>query len=148
MNWWGWMIGGAILLGAELGFVNAQFYLVFIGSAAIIVGVLDAALPTLAPEWQWALFAILAVVSMVAFRGPLYRRLHLRLPSMPSGPAGGVLMLPDTLDPGQSCQVEHAGTFWTVRNEGATAIAAGAPARIVSVQGLTLVVRPEPLPIV
>ncbi|MGH8232150.1 MAG: NfeD family protein [Steroidobacteraceae bacterium] len=144
MNWWGWMIGGAILLGAELGFVNAQFYLVFIGSAAIIVGVLDAVLPALAPAWQWALFAILSVISMVAFRGPLYRRLRLRLPSMPSGPAGGVLTLPEALAPGQSCQVEHGGTHWTVRNEGSTAIAPGTPARIVSVQGLTLVLRPEP----
>ena len=35
MNWWGWIIAGAILLGAELSFVNAQFYLVFIGSAAM-----------------------------------------------------------------------------------------------------------------
>ncbi|HEY1726287.1 MAG TPA: NfeD family protein [Steroidobacteraceae bacterium] len=145
MNWWGWMIGGAILLGAELGFVNAQFYLVFIGSAAIIVGLLDATLG-LAPEWQWALFALLAVLSMVMFRGPLSRRLHLRLPSMPSGPAGGVLTLPDALAPGHSCQVEHAGTFWTVRNEGATVIAPGASARIISVQGLTLLVRPDPQP--
>ena len=38
MTWWGWIIAGAILLGAELTFVNAQFYLVFIGSAAILVG--------------------------------------------------------------------------------------------------------------
>ena len=39
------MIGGAILLGAELGFVNAQFYLVFIGSAALVVGLASAAIP-------------------------------------------------------------------------------------------------------
>ena len=38
MSWWGWVIAGAILLGAELAFVNAQFYLVFVGSAAIVVG--------------------------------------------------------------------------------------------------------------
>lgn len=38
MTWWGWVIGGAILLGAELAFVDAQFYLVFVGTAAIIDG--------------------------------------------------------------------------------------------------------------
>ena len=38
MTWWGWIIAGAILLGAELAFVSAQFYLVLIGSAAILVG--------------------------------------------------------------------------------------------------------------
>src|SRR4029077_11994692 len=42
MSWWGWTIAGAILLGAELIFVNAQFYLVFVGSAAIVVGVVTA----------------------------------------------------------------------------------------------------------
>ena len=48
MSWWGWIIAGAILLGAELSFVSAQFYLVFIGSAAILVGLATLLLP-LAP---------------------------------------------------------------------------------------------------
>ena len=63
MTWWGWIIAGAILLGAELSFVNAQFYLVFVGSAAILTGLATLVLPL--PEWvQWALFAVLAIVSM------------------------------------------------------------------------------------
>ena len=33
MQWWGWIAVGVILLGAELAFVDAQFYLVFIGGA-------------------------------------------------------------------------------------------------------------------
>src|ERR1700722_12101289 len=40
MQWWGWVTVGAILLGSELTFVNAQFYLVFVGGAALIVGLL------------------------------------------------------------------------------------------------------------
>ena len=31
MTWWGWMILGAVLFGAELFAVDAQFYLVFLG---------------------------------------------------------------------------------------------------------------------
>ncbi|HEY1492130.1 MAG TPA: hypothetical protein VGF35_05860, partial [Steroidobacteraceae bacterium] len=63
MAWWGWIIGGAILFGAELTFVNAQFYLVFVGAAAILVGLLSAA--TAVAEWaQWGLFAVLAIVLM------------------------------------------------------------------------------------
>ena len=143
MNWWSWMIGGAILLGAELGLVNAQFYLVFVGVAALAVGLISLALPSLSPSAQWALFALLAVISMLGFRNRLYRRLRGRLPPMPSGPAGGVLMLPAALQPGQSCQVEYGGSHWTVRNASELAIGGGERARIVRVQGLTLLVRPD-----
>jgi membrane protein implicated in regulation of membrane protease activity len=143
MNWWSWMIGGAILLGAELGFVNAQFYLVFIGAAALIVGLISVASPALAAWAQWALFALLAVLSMVSFRSRLYRRLRGRLPALESGPVGGVLTLTTALDPGQSCQVEHGGTFWTVRNDSPASMAGGARARITRVQGLTLLVWPD-----
>lgn len=143
MSWWGWMVGGAILLGAELGFVNAQFYLVFIGSAALLVGLVSVAIPWLASWAQWALFAILAIASMVSFRSRLYLRLRGHVPSVRTGPAGGVLTLPSALAPGQSCQVEHGGTFWTARNDSAMPIPSGSPARITSVQGLTLLVRPD-----
>jgi hypothetical protein len=88
MNWWGWTIAGAVLLGAELTFVNAQFYLVFVGSAAIFVGLITAAMPV--AVWaQWALFALLAVVSMVTFRRRVYDRFHGALPQVSTGPAGG-----------------------------------------------------------
>ena len=43
-----------MLLGSELTFVNAQFYLVFIGAAALIVGFLDLA-GALPADWlQWS----------------------------------------------------------------------------------------------
>ena len=41
MHWWVWIVIGAILLGSELAFVEAQFYLVFLGAAALVVGLLD-----------------------------------------------------------------------------------------------------------
>ena len=40
MQWWAWIAVGAILLGSELTFVNAQFYLVFVGASALVVGIL------------------------------------------------------------------------------------------------------------
>ena len=142
MTWWGWVIAGAILLGAELSFVSAHFYLVFIGSAAILVGLATLVLP-LAAWAQWAAFGVLTVVSMVAFRGRIYQRFHGAAPAVKTGPQGGVLMLPAALGAGESCQAEYNGTFWTVRNDGSTALAAGSRARIVGVQNLTLLVRPE-----
>ncbi|HYB66259.1 MAG TPA: NfeD family protein [Steroidobacteraceae bacterium] len=142
MTWWGWMIAGAILLGAELSFVNAQFYLVFVGSAAILVGLATLALPL--AEWlQWALFALLAVVSMVTFRSRIYRRFHGATPAAATGPKGGLITLPVALGAGDSCQAEYGGTFWTVRNDSSTPLPSGSRARIVSVQQLTLLVRPD-----
>ena len=143
MTWWGWIIAGAILLGAELSFVNAQFYLVFIGSAAILVGLATLALPL--AEWlQWAMFAVLAIVSMVTFRSRVYQRVRGTLPAVDTGPKGGLITLPVALGAGDSCQAEHGGTFWTVRNDSNTPLPAGSSARIVSVQNLTLLVRPDP----
>lgn len=140
MSWWAWMIGGAVLFGAELAFIDAQFYLVFVGSAAMIVGLLVASTPV-EPWAQWALFAVLSIASMVLFRGRIYRRLRGHPPEVHTGPGGGVVTLPVALAPGESCQTEHAGSFWTVRNDGEVPLPSGTRARIVRIQGLTLLVH-------
>ena len=142
MTWWGWVIAGAILLGAELLFVNAQFYLVFVGIAAILVGLTALAVPL--AEWlQWGLFAALAVLSMVTFRSRIYHRFHDATPPVETGPKGGLITLPAALAAGESCQAEYGGSYWTVRNDSQTPIPAGARARIVSVENLTLLVRAD-----
>jgi membrane protein implicated in regulation of membrane protease activity len=74
MEWWAWIAIGAVLLGSELAFIDAQFYLVFVGASALVVGFLELAglLPLL---WlQWAVFGILAVVSVMVFRPHLFDR--------------------------------------------------------------------------
>jgi membrane protein implicated in regulation of membrane protease activity len=143
MSWWGWVIGGAILLGAELAFVNAQFYLVIIGSAAILVGAATALVYSFAPWAQWAAFAVLALALMVTFRSRLYERLRGHVASVQPGPVGGVMTLPVSLAPGESCRAEHGGTYWTVCNDSDKPIPSGGRARIARVQGLTLLVRPN-----
>ena len=127
---------------AELTFVNAQFYLVFIGSAAILVGLATLALP-LAIWLQSALFAALAIVSMVLFRSRVYQRFRGTLPTVNTGPAGGLITLKVALGAGESCQAEYGGSFWTVRNDSDAPIPSGSRARIVSVRALTLLVRPD-----
>ncbi|MFZ0500619.1 MAG: NfeD family protein [Steroidobacteraceae bacterium] len=135
------MIGGVILFGAELAFIDAQFYLVFVGSAAIIVGLLVASMAV--ENWaQWALFALLSIGSMTLFRGRIYRRLRGHPPEVHAGPIGGVLILPMALAPGESCKAEHAGSFWTVQNDSTVPLPSGARVRIVRVQGLSLLVQP------
>jgi membrane protein implicated in regulation of membrane protease activity len=135
------MIGGVILFGVELAFIDAQFYLVFVGSAAIVVGLLVASV-AIEPWAQWALFAVLSIASMALFRGRIYRRLRGHPPEVRAGPNGGVLTLPIALAPGECCQTEHGGSYWTVRNDSAAPLPAGSRVRIVRVQGLTLGVHP------
>ena len=50
MEWWAWIAVGAILLVSELAFVDAQFYLLFVGASALVVGFLD--LAGLLPAWR------------------------------------------------------------------------------------------------
>jgi membrane protein implicated in regulation of membrane protease activity len=143
MEWWAWIAVGAILLGSELAFVDAQFYLVFVGASAFAVGMLQ--LTGLGmPVWlQWLIFAALAITSLIIFRQRIYDRMRRKLPPLKGGPAGEVVTLPVDLPPGESCRLEYRGCSWSALNGGKTAIAAGAKARIERVDGLTLVVHGE-----
>jgi membrane protein implicated in regulation of membrane protease activity len=72
MTWWGWMILGAVLLGAELFAIDAQFYLVFLGISAALVG-LAGMVGIAMPEWaQWTAFASLSLIAFFTFRKSLY----------------------------------------------------------------------------
>jgi membrane protein implicated in regulation of membrane protease activity len=143
MSWWGWVVGGAILLGAELALVAAEFYLVFVGLAAVVVGLTTGFVYPLDPWAQWAAFAVLALVLMVGFRSRVYRHFHSHTPPVQVGPHGGEMTVPVSLAPGETCRAEHGGTFWTVCNDSDMPIPSGARARIASVKGLTLLVRPN-----
>jgi len=141
MPWWGWIVIGAIMLGAELAFIDAQFYLVFLGSAALLVGFLGLAGIALADWAQWLIFGLLSIATLVAFRGRLYGKLRANLPPMDSGPEGDVVVTPSILQPGETCRVEYRGSTWTAHNSGHLAIEPGAPAKIIGVDGLTLKIR-------
>ncbi len=141
MQWWAWIAVGAILLGAELAFVDAQFYLVFVGSSALLVGLLQLAGLGLAQWLQWLIFAAFAAASMLTFRRRIYERMRRGLPAMKGGPAGEMVTLPEALPPGGSCRLEFRGSSWSAINGGTTLIPAGAAARIRRVDGLTLVVH-------
>jgi membrane protein implicated in regulation of membrane protease activity len=143
MEWWAWIAVGAILLGAELTFVDAQFYLVFIGASAFVVGMLQLTGLNMPAGLQWLIFAALAAVSLITFRRRIYDRLRRKLPSLKGGPAGEIITLPADLPPGESCRLEFRGCSWSAVNGGKAMIAAGAKARIERVDGLTLVVHGE-----
>ncbi|HEX3914682.1 MAG TPA: NfeD family protein [Steroidobacteraceae bacterium] len=141
MQWWAWIAIGAILLGSELTLVNAQFYLVFLGISAFVVGLLEVS-GVMSADWlQWSAFAVIAVVSMLAFRRQIYEKMRHKLPPMKSGPAGETVTLPAVLSPGETCRLEFRGSSWNAVNGGKSVIEAGAAARIDRVEGLTLVIH-------
>lgn len=141
MAWWAWMIIGVLLLSAELLAIDAQFYLVFLGASAILVGLAGIAGPDL-PMWvEWLSFAALAVLMMFTLRRQLYEKVRGRPLGTVEGDVGGRVALERDLAPGKSCRTEYRGALWTAVNIGAQPIAAGSEARIESVEGLTLRVR-------
>ena len=140
MPWWGWMIIGFLLLGSELLGVDAAFYLVFIGVAAILTGLLGMVGVTMEYWAQWMVFSILALVAMVFFRRRLYSKLRGQGVEYGDGIAGEVIRLEEALDPGDSCRLTYRGTTWTVTNRGGKPIAAGANVAIDKTDGLTIIV--------
>ena len=102
MAWWSWMIIGAVMLGAELFVVDAAFYLVFIGFAAVIVGLVELAGVGLEIWVQWVLFSVIAVVLMVFFRRKLYGMMRGTGEDYQSGPAGETVIVSTELGPGKA----------------------------------------------
>ena len=144
MPWWGWVSIGIILMGVELTAVDAAFYLIFVGAAAVCVGIVGLAGVDL-PVWgQLLAFAILAVASMVTFRRRLYDRIRGGLPGFEYQVAGRIVSVGEEVPLGGQTRVDLQGTQWTAVNVGPGPIAAGDRARVVgrdslnlSIEGLT-----------
>jgi membrane protein implicated in regulation of membrane protease activity len=138
MTWWSWMILGTVLLGAELFAIDAQFYLVFLGVSAALVGVAGLLGLTL-PEWaQWLTFAALSLFFFFSFRRTIYLRLRGGGENYPETLSGETINVTAELAPGAESRMQYRGTAWTVRNVGSGVINAGSRAEVVKVDGLTL----------
>jgi membrane protein implicated in regulation of membrane protease activity len=137
MHWW--LIIGAALLALELLLIDAQFYLVFLGLAAMATGfALWAGLPSPAVT-QWLLFAILALLFTFVFRKRLYAAMRREPDRQLDSPFETGTAIPAApLAPGEEGPVQHRGSQWTGRNIGATALAPGTPAYLRGRDGLVL----------
>jgi membrane protein implicated in regulation of membrane protease activity len=134
---------GAVILCAELFAIDAQFYLVFLGVSAALVG-LAGMLGLGLPEWaQWTAFATLSLLSFFTFRKSLYQKIRSGAKGFRASISGDTVNIVDELSAGSETRAEYRGTDWTVRNTGTTNIAAGTRAKVVKVVGLTLHVEAE-----
>lgn len=142
MPWWGWLVAGAVLLAVEMFVIDAQFYLVFLGISAALVGLIGLAGIGM-PEWaQWLVFAALALITMVSFRRRVYQLVRGRTGAVEERlTLGDRVVIPMRLEPGQSCRVDYRGSSWTARNIDEVGIDAGNEAVISRVDGLTLHVK-------
>lgn len=139
MPWWGWLISGIGLLALEMFVIDAQFYLVFIGAAAAVVGLMQLMGLDIPESGQWVVFAVLAILAMVAFRRRVYNMIRGRAGHVdPALPLGSRVLVPVDLEPGKTCRIEYRGTSWTARNVDAVPLLAGREAAISAVDGLTL----------
>ena len=145
MPWWGWILMAAALLGAELA-ISTEFYLVFVGLAALGVGLL--ALAGLSgPAWlQWLIFGGLGALFLLSFRRRLVDRLGRSVGST-QPLVGEVAVAREAIEGGSTGQAELRGSVWTARNTTARALGAGQRARVVWVEGLVLHVEPEEEPL-
>ena len=141
MPWWGWIVIGSFLLGAELLGVDAAFYLIFVGVAAILTGALELIGINL-PEWaQWLTFAAFALTSMVLFRAKLYKRFHGVAEGYGNTLIGELVDVVEDTPSGQRSRVLLRGSEWTAVNVGTGTIEASQAAKVVETDGTILKVR-------
>ena len=144
MAWWVWAIGGLVLLGTEL-FVPLDFFVFFLGVAALGVSGTVAVGAVTSTTAQLLLFSLLAVATTVGLRAPLVARLR-RAQDTGVGIEtliGEMAVLSGALAPGDVGKAELRGTTWSVRSEHGEPLLAGRRCRVQRVEGLVLWVRPD-----
>ena len=138
---WLWLIGGVLLLGAEL--IAPGFWLIFIGAAAIVTGLLSLAIG-LPLVLQLAAFAALAFLSVRI----LGRRFYVSKYDYSSDPhlndrvsrlLGKIVVVVEAVD-SHGGRVRVGDSEWSARGGPA---APGEKVRIVDVEGHCLKVEPE-----
>jgi membrane protein implicated in regulation of membrane protease activity len=140
MPWWGWLVVGTALLGAEVA-IQTEFWLAVLGAAAVAVSLALLAGLSL-PVWgQWLGFAGLSVLLAVTVRRQVRDKLASRTPGLKPELLGEHGTSRGEIAPGSIGSVEVRGSTWRARNVGDTALREGDAIRVEAVEGLTLDVR-------
>ena len=147
MIWWHWMVLGLVLLGVEILTLGGlgNFYFLFFGVSALIVGAI-VWLGLSEPDWlQWCLFAVFGIVSLFVLRRPLQNKMNVGettgepVDSM----VGEVATVLEDLPVQAAGKAELRGSTWTVRNVGEALLTKGQRCQVIRVDGLTLWIKAE-----
>jgi len=143
MDWWIWVLGGLVLLLAEV-LTPGGFFVVFFGAGAILVGALKL-VGWGGPGWaEWLVFTVLSLVSLALFRDPLMRRFNMKAgKGTVDRMEGERALVTEDVAPGGVGKAEMRGTSWTARSTGTVTLTRGQRCRVERVEGLTLWLRPE-----
>ena len=143
MQWWHWLALGLVLVALEMA-ASGGFYVIFFGIAALAIGGLHM-LNMAGPVWfQFLLFSVLSVASLLLFRSPLLRLLNLT-----GGPDDVDSLVGETAIPledipaGAVGRAELRGSVWSARNSSGAALARGQRSRVVRVERLMIFLEPE-----
>lgn len=142
MPWWAWIAAGLLLVAAELA-VPLDFWLLFVGASALVVGLVELAGVSLSLGGELLLVGGLAAAGAAIYQGAVKPRLAAREGEDVDAlvDSGAVALV--ALAPGAAGYVELRGTRWAARNTGGDAVEAGDRCVVERVDGLTLYVRRE-----
>lgn len=142
MPWWAWILSGLVLLGLEL--LLGTFYMLFLGLAAIIVGLI-AMFGATGPLWlEWLLFIVFSSGLVLLLRKPLLGKFTIRNEIGDADTlVGQVAVATEAIPPAGIGRVEMRGTVWTAHNNGSTPILPGQRCTVEKVHGLSLWIRPS-----
>lgn len=137
MSWWLWIVLGVALLVVEVT-VDAAFWLLFIGIAAVIVGLGGWLGLTGPPAVQWLLFAVLSLALLYTLRGRLRALVLQRKGGPVEAVVGEEAVAITAIAAGASGKASLRGAEWNARNTGASDIPQGARVRVSRVDRLVL----------
>ncbi len=148
MQWWHWALGGLTLVGLEILTLGGlgNFYFLFFGIAALVVGVL-VWLGLTEPVWlQWVLFAVSGIATLLVLQKPLRKKMPARTKQadLVDSMVGQVATLMEDIPAQAAGKAELHGSTWTVRNAGDTPLVKGQRSQVIRVDGLTLWIQAEP----
>jgi membrane protein implicated in regulation of membrane protease activity len=139
MDWWQWISAGALLFVLELMFPTG-FFLLVVGGAAGVVGllVLSGIMPS--ADLQWAVFAGLMVLLWLSFGKRMRRALAAKNSQESTDVVGQLVTIRSAIAPGETGDGELWGAPWRVRNKGVAICSSGDRRKVEAVEGVTLVV--------
>jgi hypothetical protein len=140
-EYWGWWILAVILIILEI--FAPTFFMLWLGISAGVVGVVLLIFPAMSWEYQWGLFAIFAVASIVAVRHYLKRNPgvedNFKLNQRGAHYVGRVFSLTDAIVDGRG-KIHVDDTQWAVCGPD---LPAGAKVMVTGVDGALLMVEPR-----